>query len=366
MNIALLTYPIEKSPGGVGVLVQNLVRNIITLDQDNTYHLVHYEKYDNPIYEQNEILYKHYQHLPVMFSDSWYLRRNSEKFDIVHRFSPGGFIFAIKSKIVVSVNDLFLYKSYPFNQTLKINLARHFNRNSIRKADAVIAISEFTKQEIIETFNISERKIHVVYCAPNDFEVPPNGSDELLIEHYGITKKFILFVSTIEPRKNLLSLVKAFEMLKERYGIPESLVIVGQKGWGFKATLNYIERSKYKNYIIQTGYVPSSHLPAFYSLASLFVYPSFMEGFGIPPLEAMQFGCPTLTSNTSSLPEVVPHPEMMFDPHDANDIAQKCLTILTDPDARSRNIDLGWENVKRFSWQESARRIIEIYNSLQS
>lgn len=364
MNIGLITYQIEKSPGGVGVLVRNLVENIVQLDKQNTYYLLHYMKSNNRIYEKNEILYRYYRWLPAMFSDSWYLYKHSDRFDVVHRFSPGGFMVKVKSKIVIGVNDLFLCKTYPFNRSLKIHLGRAFNKSSIMRADAIIALSQFTKEEILDTFAVDERKVHVVYCAPNSHIQPSENGKEIVSSKYGIAGKYILFVSTIEPRKNLLNLVRAYETLKERHFIEESLVVVGKKGWGFDKTLNYIGKSPQKHSIKLIGYVPTADLGSFYDSASLFVYPSFMEGFGIPPLEAMKCGCPTLTSNTSSLPEVIGHADMMFDPYDVDEIARKCLEILRDPKARNDNIEKGLKNVKRFNWKKSAEKIISIYNAL--
>ena len=364
MNIGLITYPIEKSPAGVGTYTYNLVKNIIRIDSNNHYYLLHYEPNPDPIYRQNEILYKHYRNLPVMFSDSWYLTRNPDKFDIVHRFAPGGFLTNIKSRRVVTVYDLFMYKAYPFNRKVKVFLARYFNRSSIKKADAVVTISEFSKQEIVNTFNVSADKVHVLYCGPGHIYPETKADKDLLHRKYDVCNDFILFVSTIEPRKNLLSLIKAFEILKDRYAIKEDLIIVGKKGWDCDPTLNYIESSHCRSFIHLTGFVPDSDLSAFYRNASLFVYPSFMEGFGIPPLEAMQCGCPVLTSNTSSLPEVVRYPEMMFDPNDNNEIAVKSIAILKDSNTRANNIELGSKNIRRFSWRESAKKMIDIYNSI--
>jgi glycosyltransferase involved in cell wall biosynthesis len=364
MNIGLITYPIERSPAGVGTYTYNLVRNILDIDSDNNYYLLHYEQNTDPIYSKNEILYKYYSTLPVMFSDSWYLLKNPKKFDIVHRFAPGGFFYKLKSKRVVTVYDLFMYKAYPFNRKFKVFLARYFNRMSIKKADVVITISEFSKQEILNTFNVSEDKVHVLYCGPGNVCPDSNAGKDLLRERYNLVNDYILFVSTIEPRKNLLSFGKAFEILKDRYAIGEDLVVVGKKGWDYQATLKYIASSHCKSSIHLLGFVPDSDLGCFYRNASLFVYPSFMEGFGIPPLEAMQCGCPVLTSNTSSLPEVVRYPEMMFDPNDVNEIVTKCLSILKDSKARTKNIEMGSENTKRFSWRESAKKIIDIYHSI--
>jgi len=364
MNIGLITYPIEKSPAGVGTYTYNLVRNILDIDSDNNYFLLHYEQNTDPIYSKNEILYKYYSTLPVMFSDSWYLLRNPKKFDIVHRFAPGGFFYKLKSKRVVTVYDLFMYKAYPFNRKFKVFLARYFNRMSIKKADAIITISEFSKQEILNTFNVSEDKVHVLYCGPGNVRPESNTGKDLLREKYNLVNDYILFVSTIEPRKNLLSLVKAFEILKDRYAIGEDLVVVGKKGWDYQPTLKYIASSHCKSSIHLMGFVPDSDLGCFYRNASLFVYPSFMEGFGIPPLEAMQCGCPVLTSNTSSLPEVVRYPEMMFDPQNIQELVEKSLLLLTQKENRDLNIQRGRENVQRFSWRKSAEQIITVYNRL--
>lgn len=364
MNIGLITYPIETNPAGIGVYAQNVARNLIASDLDNTYFLLHFSKTTNPLYERNEILYTHHKWLPVMLSDSLYLRRNPRRFDIVHRFSPGGFIFGVQSKIVITVHDLFLYKRYPFNRKTRNALANRFIRSSLEKADALIADSNFTGEEILRTFRVKDSKVHVVHCAPGTVMRNVEGTELVLKEKYGIDGHYILFVSTIEPRKNLITLVKAFEQLKVRHGLAEHLVIVGKAGWDSRDTLKYIAASKHSDSIRMMGFVPDKDLPCFYAKAALFVYPSLMEGFGIPPLEAMLCGCPTLTSNTSSLPEVVGDEEMMFDPMDRDSLARKMLSILTDKDYRDKNIRKGLENVKRFDWQASAKQIRDIYRRL--
>ena len=364
MKIALITYPIETNPTGIGVNVQNIAQNLIELDQHNTYFLLHFAPNSNPIYKRNEIMYKHYTHLPVMFSDSWYLHKNSHKFDIVHRFSPGGFIFKTCSKIVITVNDLFLYKKYSFNRKSRNYLGRYFTRSSLKKAHAIIAISQFTKQEILETFELEEEIVHVVHCASGIIPKNSDRAKEVLAINYGINYRYILLVNTIEPRKNLLEMVKVYELLREHRSIKEHLVIVGKMGWDFENTLDYIYKSRYRDHIKLVGFIPASDLTYFYQNASLFVYPSLMEGFGIPPVEAMKCGCPTLTSNTSSLPEVMKYKEMMFDPENTKEIADKCLRILQDVAFRMDNLTKGANNAKRFNWKDSAKKLINIYKAL--
>jgi glycosyltransferase involved in cell wall biosynthesis len=364
MEIGLVTYPIERSPAGVGTYTYNLVKHILAADTQNKYYLLHYQKSDDPIYSQNEIVYRHFKNLPIMFSDSWYLSRSSQNFDLIHRHAPGGFLFNINSKKIITVYDLFMYKTYSFNRKLKVYLARFFNKKSILEADAVITISKFSKQEIVNTFNIREDKVHVIYSGPGCVNPVPHNGEEILRNTYQLANNYILFVSTIEPRKNLLNLVKTFEILKDRYHIDEDLVVIGRNGWDYQNTLNYIDASPWRRKIHLLGFVPDSDLGCFYRNASLFVYPSFMEGFGIPPLEAMTYGCPTLTTNTSSLPEVMQFPEMMFDPYNVEEIVDKCQRILTDPIARKDNIQKARVNTRRFSWQKSAEKMIAIYDQL--
>jgi glycosyltransferase involved in cell wall biosynthesis len=364
MRIGLITYPMETNPTGIGVHVKNMVQNIIRLDQANTYSLLHFTPSSNPIYRNREIFYRRYPFLPVMFADSWYLYENQSRFDIVHRFSPGGFICQTKTKIVITAHDLFLFKNYPFNKKTRNYLARHFIRSSLQRAHAVIAVSQYTKEELVNTFGLSREKLHVIHNAPGVTPLRNENSRNSILSKYGIDYDYILFVSTIEPRKNLLGLVKAFESLREQHNISEHLVVVGRKGWDFTETISYIRRSRHCDWIHLVGFVPDSDLAGFYQNAHLFVYPSFMEGFGIPPLEAMRCGCPTLTSNTSALPEVMRYPEMMFNPENINEIAYKCNRILNDTNFRLDNLAKGAENVKRFSWKASAQKLIRIYDSL--
>jgi glycosyltransferase involved in cell wall biosynthesis len=361
MNIGLITYPIERSPAGVGTHVLKLVENLLAIDQENTYFLLHYTPGSNPIYCKNEVLYQRLPYLPVMVSDSWFLHRNRVPLDIVHRFSPGGFLLPVKSKVVVTVHDLFLYKRYPFNRSLKLYFARWANRKSMQKADALVAVSEFTRQEIILTLPVDPQKVHVIHNGPGHVDVKMPCEKRRLSSHYRLENEYLLFVSTIEPRKNLLNLVKAYEILKDRYSIKEDLVVIGQVGWDYQETLRYIEKSRHRNGIRMVGFVPASDLCLFYRHARLFVYPSYMEGFGIPALEAMSCGCPVLTSNTSSLPEVVHYPEMMFDPQDTDEIAAMCLRLLRDSAARDENVRLGAENARRFSWKKSAEQLVRLY-----
>ncbi|MCD6594796.1 glycosyltransferase family 4 protein [bacterium] len=179
---------------------------------------------------------------------------------------------------------------------------------------------------------------------------------------YNLPKKFIMFLGTIEPRKNLVGLLKAYSSIHTK--IEHKLVIVGGKGWKYSNIFETIEKLQIKDKIIFTGFVATGDLPAIYSSADIFVYPSFYEGFGIPLLESMACGTPVMTSDISSMPEVVGDVALLFDPYSVEDIAEKILKLARDNSMRNILSEEGIERAKKFSWEKSARKILNIYKKV--
>ncbi|HUV82962.1 MAG TPA: glycosyltransferase family 1 protein, partial [archaeon] len=203
---------------------------------------------------------------------------------------------------------------------------------SLRKSDRIIAISEHTKKDIVNFFNIPADKIDVIlhglpegYGVISDYNVL-----EKVKNRYSLTDNFILYVGTIRPRKNIETLVKAFYKLKKSKQIIHKLVITGKELLCGHELYKLIQLLKLENDVIFTGFVLDEDLPAIYNLAELFVYPSLYEGFGLPPLESMACGTPVITSNTSSLPEVVGDAGIIVDPYDIDDLAKVMYDVLTD------------------------------------
>jgi len=174
---------------------------------------------------------------------------------------------------------------------------------------------------------------------------------------YNLPDKFILYFGTIEPRKNIIGLIRAFELLRKKQ--PIKLVIAGAKGWLYQDIFKAARQSKYRREIIFTGFVEETDKPYLYNLAELFVYPSFFEGFGFPPLEAMACGVPTIVSRTSSLPEAVGQGALMIDPYHTDELAWAMEIVLSNQDLRGRLIQEGIAQAKKFSWPKCARQTLK-------
>ena len=229
-------------------------------------------------------------------------------------------------------------------------------------ADAVIAVSECTKRDAIRLYGTPEEKIAVIYEGVDPKFRPVRDPDLLrrVQAAYGLTERYILFVSTIEPRKNIIRLLEAYRALRQE-GHPHKLVLVGAKGWLYQPILDKIAELGLGGEVILPGFVADEDLPAVYAGASLFAFPSLYEGFGLPPLEAMACGVPTLVSDISSLPEIVGDAALKVPPTDTGAIKAAMERILTDP-ALARDLAArGPERARLFTWEKAAEQTIGVY-----
>jgi glycosyltransferase involved in cell wall biosynthesis len=242
-------------------------------------------------------------------------------------------------------------------------------KNAIR-AKIIIADSESTKQDIINFMKIDPHKIKVVYLAADKkFKIlPPEKINVKTLEKFNISKKFILSVGTIEPRKNFNTLIKAFNIFMDNYKTSPGykLVIAGKTGWKSEETFEEYKKSPYINEIIFTGEVEDEDLVQLYNQASLFVYPSVFEGFGLPALEAMSCALPLIAADTSSVPEVYPNKEFLINPFDEEKLAEKINIVLSNDSIRNDLIRFSMENSKKFSWEKSALQTLQVYYQLHS
>lgn len=235
-------------------------------------------------------------------------------------------------------------------------------RYSARRAQGIIAISTSTKRDIIKLLGIAERKVYVVPCGVDEDFRPPDNQQALddFRTKRGLPEEMILFLGTIDPRKNLASLLRGFALLKRRLQIPH-LVIAGAKGWHHQEVFSLADELGLRDDVAFPGYIPREELPLWYAAARLFVYPSLYEGFGLPPLEAMACGTPVVTSNTSSLPEVVGDAGIMVNPESAEEIAEAMHRALTDRELRGELREKGLNRAKGFSWQRAAQQTVQVY-----
>lgn len=261
----------------------------------------------------------------------------------------------ISGKVMTTVHDL-TYLRFP--ETMEAKNYRRLQLGmdySLKRSNRILTVSEFSKQEICQLLTIPEEKVSVVYNAPALSEEVADM--EPLFNRHGITKPYILYVGTLEPRKNLMRLMQAFEKLKRVEGIPHQLVLAGGKGWNSKDILEYAQKNPD---ILPIGYVTNAEKNALYQDAALFAFPSLYEGFGIPPLEAMHFGCPVVCANTASLPEVVGDAAELVDPMEVDSIAEGMLRVLTDESHRTELVRKGYIQAKKFNWEDSANKLMQI------
>ena len=264
----------------------------------------------------------------------------------------------ISGRVITTVCDM-TYLRCPETMN-KRNLKRILDGidYSVKRSSRVVTISEFSKREIVELLGVPEEKVRVVPSAPNISE------DMIAFEDvkakFGIEKPYILYVGNLEPRKNLVRLLEAFARLKAERAVPHRLVLAGGRGWNNEDFDRALAGHPCRGDIILTGYVTSAEKNALYRFADVFVFPSLYEGFGIPPLEAMHWGCPVVAADAASLPEVVGDAAALVDPLDPESIAEGLWRVLGDPEYARRLRDAGLRQAKKYTWDDSARRLLAV------
>ena len=230
--------------------------------------------------------------------------------------------------------------------------------------DKIIAISENTKNDLINLYRIAPERIKVIYVAADEVYRPMENPERTahIRQKYTLPDRFILFVGVIEPRKNIVRLIKAYNQIKGK--IQQKLIIVGKKGWLYEDVFKTVDRLSLNQDVNFLGYVPKEDLAFLYTACDLFIYPSLYEGFGLPPLEAMACGAPVISSNTSSLPEVVGDAGILVTPTSTEELSAAMYKVLTDENLRNEMKLKGLERAKLFSWKKTAQETIKIYEEI--
>ncbi len=289
--------------------------------------------------------------------------------DITHFFDfivPKG----VYGKVVTTIHDAvwLLYPETMAKKTLK-RITQDI-QYSIDRADAIVAVSESTKQDLTSLLQIPEDKI--VIASPGvdveRFQHQYSVAElEQMKEKYNLPDKYVLYMGTLEPRKNIERLVQAFALVHQQPELRQyKLVLAGKKGWQYDSIFARITQLGLEQDVICTGYVDEADKAAIYQQADLFVFPSLYEGFGMPVLEAMAAGVPVVTSNVSSLPEVAGDAALLADPLDVQALADNIQRLLLDDDLRQSCIAKGYVRCKHFTWERSADILVELYQRLMA
>ncbi|MCA1850121.1 MAG: glycosyltransferase family 4 protein, partial [Acidobacteria bacterium] len=267
--------------------------------------------------------------------------------------------------VVATIHDLsFEHLPRTFKRRSRAQL-RLTVRRTARAASRVLVPSEHTRRDVIDTYGIDPALVNVTpLAAPAHFApVEDEGEVRRVRELYGIEGEYVLSVGSIQPRKNLVRLIQAYSTLRRartKDKLPK-LVLVGKRAWLYDETLRAVKEQGVEPLTILTGYVPEADLPALYTGALFFVYPSYFEGFGLPPLEAMQCGAAVVAGDRTSLPEVVADAGLLVDPFDTDAIAGAIARLIDDAGLRQRLRARGTERARHFSWRETARLTLKAY-----
>ena len=276
----------------------------------------------------------------------------------------------IEGKVITTIHDM-TYILYPeIVEEKTMNRIKKGIDYSIKRADKIITVSQSSKNDIIKYLNVPENKIEVVYNGVeyDRFAKTYREEDKVKVsQKYNLPCNYILYMGTLEPRKNIESIVEAFKLFNEKSDIKEKnfkLVIAGKKGWLFESIFNLVESVNLQDDVIFTDYIDEADKPIIYQMASLFVFPSLYEGFGIPVLEAMAASVPVITSNVSSLSEVAGDAAILVEPKDINSIADNMNRLLNDHELRKELINKGHIQAQKFTWEASAEKLYKIYKSM--
>lgn len=271
------------------------------------------------------------------------------------------------TKKVITFHDL-SFERYPEFFSFKKKRWHNFfidARRQARAADRLIAVSDSTKNDLVDIYGIPEEKITVIFSGVDEFLGPVSSSQELtrVKARYSLPDRFVLFIGTLEPRKNITGVIKSFDVLKRDSRFDNlKLVVAFAPGWNYGSIIQAAYDSPYASDIIFTGRVARSDMAAFYALAEVFLYPSFFEGFGFQALEAMRCGTPVVTSRVSSLPELAGEAALLVDPYNPEAIAEAVRLFLTDDNLREEYRKRGFEREKKFSWEKAAKKTYEVLN----
>lgn len=357
---------------GIGNYTYQIINNLHQIDFLNEYNILTPEASSLKLSKKNNFNY---------LSSSTNDKKNFWEFintknpkeniigDIYHIPQNGiGFSKPNDIKTVITLHDIIPMK---MPDTVSETFLKIFNeniQNILNNTDGIITVSNFSKEDISKTFSYPKEKIFVTHLAAEEIYTPLNKfhSSQYLKKHYGIDRDFLLYVGGFSPRKNILGLIEAFNLVKNSYKRDLKLVIIGTKGPSYEIYRKKVDELNLSSSVIFTGFIPINDMPIFYSASKALVYPSFYEGFGLPPIECMACGTPVIASNLTSMPEVCQDAALLVDPYDVDEIKENILTLLNNHKFYSLMIYKGLSHSSKFNWKKTAYNTLEVYKHISS
>jgi len=365
----------EGKATGVEIYTESLLSALLNIDQENEYRIFynsyHFSKTDlGRFARKNTILSinrfpNRLLNLSMLALKRPYLDRLLGGLDLF--FSPRYLFTAVSRNcpLVVTMHDLsFIHFPDFFSVKQRVWHSIVSDKTACNAASAVIAVSDSTKRDIIETFLLPSEKIFTVCPGLDHGKFHSRRSaenDGKLKNTYNLRKPYMLYLGTIEPRKNIMGVISGFETLMKKKQYDIDLVLAGGLGWLYKKILKRIEVSPFKARIRLLGRVQENFKTSLYQMAEVFIFPSFFEGFGFPPLEAAACGTPVIAAHNSSAFEVLRNSALYVNPYDSEQIARGLESLLADRELKEEYAKRGMENVKRFTWERTAEQTLQVF-----
>jgi len=355
---------------GIGNYIRHLLACIFEFDKENNYVIFLLPEEFDGFELPNSRIKK------VRTCSKWYGWKEQlnfpreiyrEKLDLMHFTHFNSPILYFGSSLV-TIHDItpFFFPGHKMKSVLRKAGFRAVFYSSVKKASKVIAVSQNTKKDVVERFGMDEKKIAVIYEGVDGQFTSLKDPEkiEALRNKYAIRKPFIFYTGVWRNHKNLVGLIKAFHILRNKYQMDIDLVLGGNEDPYYPEVRKTWEKLRLENNIKRVGFIDQKELPAFYSAANLFIIPSFYEGFGLIGLESFASGTPVVSSNRTSLPEILGDAAIYFDPDDHEEMAKKMKLVLSDKKLYNELVQKGFERVKNFSWEKMGKETLEIYRNI--
>ncbi len=372
MRIGFNAQIVSGSDAGVATYARNLIKHLVAENKNHEIYIFASPDYINlpedsrsRMIPTSQIINRGWKRI---LWEQFILPAKAKRCHVDVMFYPDhtASLFKKTSPVVLTIHDLAFMAmpdTFPFGKRIYKTLAV---RQSVRSADRIIADSQATKDDCIKLLGIPEDEIKVIHNGIDSYfkKITEPALLTNTRKKLGLFKNIILFVGTLEPRKNVIRLIRAYAHLCKSMHLEHELVIAGKKGWMYSGIFHEVERLGLKDRVHFLNYVSQQDLVNLYSMADLFVYPSLYEGFGFPPLEAMACEVPVVASNVSSLPEVLGDAALLIDPYSTDEMVAAMSKILSDVEFSQRLKAKGLERVKQYSWQNFAVQLLKVFEEI--
>lgn len=367
MNIGIDARMFGHHTRGIGRYIQKIIEELETIDTENQYTVFLSPQSFNDFQPKNKNFKK------VLVPWKWYsiseqllfpFLIKKYKVDFMH-FPHFNVPIFYNKPFIVTIHDLILLRSCQKRATtlgpLKYYFKKFFYRfvisHAIKKSKKIIALTEFGKQDIINEFNTNSEKISIIFQGLTQEKSNEPKIDTDLKLRYNINKPYVIYVGSAYPHKNLKTIISAMDIVRETHDM--QLVFVGKKDFFYQRQ----EQEFPRKYIRYTNYIPDNELALLYKHAHCYAFPSHYEGFGLPPLEAMQNSCPVIAANSSCLPEILQNAALYINPDDSHDLAQKVIELQENQSLRQKLIQNGLELVPQYNWHTTAQQTFTVYRT---